>query len=442
MADIDGDGKLDLFIGGRVVPARYPEPATSVLLHNNGSSFTVSQTFTNVGLVSAATFVDFDNDGQPDLVLACEWGSIQLFHNDHGRLSATNFPVSLDSSALHPPSSTLNDLTGWWNGIAVGDFDGDGKLDFVASNWGRNWRTDQPPGVDLPVSVFYGEFADDGVVQTLLASSDTALGLVTPWRERSVVAAAIPSVALRIPDFHAYGRASVQQVLGEKASAARELQASVFDSMVFLNRGDHFEARPLPVRAQFAPAFGISVADFDGDGNEDIFLAQNFFGVDAETSRQDAGVGLVLLGDGHGGFRALGPLESGIAIYGEQRGCAVADFNADGRIDLAVAQQSGQTKLFQNVRAHPGVRVVLHGPSENPRAVGAVLRLKFGDRLGPARAVLLGSGYWSQDSTTVVLAAPVPPTAIQIRWPGRTDQVCPWPAGQRSIDVSFDSLNR
>jgi hypothetical protein len=442
MADVDGDGKLDLFIGGRAVSARYPEPATSVLLHNDGSTFTASQVFTNLGLVSAATFADLDNDGQPDLVLACEWGPIRVFHNDHGRLSATNFLVSFDSTTLHAQRSTLHDLTGWWNGIAVGDFDGDGKLDLVASNWGRNWRTDEPPGVDLPVSLFYGDFADTGAVQTLLASFDGSLGLMTPWRERSVVAAAIPSVALRAPDFHAYGRSSVQQLLGDKAATAGELKASAFDSMVFLNRGDHFEARPLPIQAQFAPAFGVSVADFDGDGNEDIFLAQNFFGVDAETSRQDAGVGLVLLGDGHGGFRALGPLESGIAIYGEQRGCAVADFNRDGRVDLAVAQHGGQTKLFQNVRANPGVRVVLHGSSENPRAIGAVLRLKCGDRVSPAHPVLLGSGYWSQDSTTVVMAAPASPSSLQIRWPGGTEQTLPWPEGRSSVEISLDSVNR
>src|SRR6185436_18427032 len=125
-------------------------------------------------------------------------------------------------------------------------------------------------------------------------------------------------------------------VLGERFSAARELTSGTFDSMVFLNLGGHFEARTLPIEAQFAPAFGVSVADFDGNGNEDIFLAQNFFGVDAETSRHDAGTGLVLLGDGRGGFRALGPGESGVAIYGEQRGSAVADFDGDGCTDLVV----------------------------------------------------------------------------------------------------------
>jgi hypothetical protein len=278
------------------------------------------------------------------------------------------------------------------------------------------------------------------VVQTLLSSEDPWLLKVTPWRERKVVAAAVPSIALSLPTHHAYGRASVQEILGDKAAIANELKATTFDSMVFLNRGDHFEARRLPVEAQFAPAFGVSVADFDGDGSEDVFLAQNFFGVDAETSRHDAGIGLVLLGDGTGGFRPLGPRESGIAIYGEQRGSAVADFDGDGRVDLVVAQHGGPTKLFQNVRGTSGVRMRLQGLKGNPSAVGAIVRLKFAERFGPAREIHAGSGYWSQDSATLVLAAPIAPAALQIRWPDGQLQDWPWPAGVKSIQVSTTGI--
>jgi enediyne biosynthesis protein E4 len=218
------------------------------------------------------------------------------------------------------------------------------------------------------------------------------------------------------------------------------LSARSFDSMVFLNRGDHFEARPLPVEAQFSAAFGVSVADFDGDGREDLFLAQNFFGVDAETTRQDAGTGLVLLGDGRGGFRALPPQNSGIAIYGEQRGSAVGDFDGDGRVDLAVGQHRGATKLYHNVRGAAGVRVRLVGGAGNPEAIGACVRLRAAGKLGPAREVHAGSGYWSQDSSTMVLAAPQAPEALQVRWPGGKTQVFAWPANARSVVVSSDGL--
>ena len=429
-ADVDGDGDLDLFLGGRVKAGRYPEPANSCLLRNDGETFSVAQSFPDFGLVSGAVFTDLNGDGEPDLAVACEWGPVRLFRNEGGKLVAWDAPVTINGQP-----STISQLTGWWNGIAAGDFDGDGRLDLVASNWGRNWRTDQPPGVDIPVQLFYGDFASNGVVQTVLASFDPKLSMVTPWRERKVIAAAIPSVAERLPNHHAYGRASVQDVLGNQGV---ELQATTPDSMVFLNRGDHFEARPLPIEAQFAPAFGIGVADFDGDGKEDVFLAQNFFGVDAETSRHDAGTGLLLLGDGRGGFRALGPREAGIAIYGEQRGCAVCDYDADGRMDLAVTQNGAETKLYRNREAKPGLRVRLHGPAGNPSGVGAELRLKFGQRFGPAREVHAGGGYWSQDSAIEVLSTPEPPDEIWIRWAGGRVTTSVIPHAAKEILVDFD----
>ena len=428
MADIDGDGDLDLFIGGRAVAGRYPEPATSLLLRNDGGVFVVAQTFADIGLVSGAVSTDFDGDGDADLALACDWGPVRLLRNDGGKFTDVT------------TSYGMTGITGCWNGITTADLDGDGRMDLVVSNWGRNWRVDPPSGSDLPARLYYGDLADNGGVQTLLASMDPQLSMVTPWRQWKTVAALLPAVAGRVPDHHSYGRASIATVLGDHAASAREWVASTSDSMVFLNRGDRFEARAMPLQAQFAPAFGVSVADFDGDGNEDVFLAQNFFGMDIETARQDAGAGLVLLGDGRGGFRALGPLASGVSIHGEQRGSAVGDLDGDGRPDLAVGQQNGPVRLLRNQTGRPGVRVALRGPKDNPDAVGAIVRLRSGDRSGPAREVHAGHGYWSQDSATVLLAAPSTPTGLQVRWPGGKSQEFAWPAGARSVEVSTEGI--
>ncbi len=428
MADVDGDGDLDLFVGGRAVAGRYPEPASSRLLGRDGDKYRVLQEFPALGLVSGAIFFDYDGDGDSDLALACEWDSIRLFRNDWGKLIEITRP------------SGLSPFKGWWNAIAVGDFNGDGRPDMVASNWGRNWRTDQPAGMDIPVQIYFGDFAANGVIQTIMASLDPKLAKVTPWRERKVVTAVLPMSAERFPDHHAYGRASVRDLLGENTGSVRELQANALDSMVFLNRGDRFDAQPLPIEAQFAPAFGLNVADFDGDGNEDVFLAQNFFGIDAQTSRHDAGVGLVLLGDGRGSFRALGPRESGFTIFGEQRGSAVADYDGDGRADLVVAQRGGPAKLLRNARGKPGVRVTLRGPKENPTGIGAVVSLKCGERWGSPREVHGGSGYWSQDSATLIMATPVAPTLIRVRWAGGIVRDWPWPANARWVDVSLEAI--
>src|SRR5262249_13328583 len=154
-------------------------------------------------------------------------------------------------------------------------------------------------------------------------------------------------------------------------------QVNYLASAVFLNRGDHFEPVPLPDHAQFSTAFGINVADFDGDGREDLFLSQNFFDVRGEEFRQDAGRRLLLRGRGDGTFIAIPGQFSGIKIYGEQRGSAVCDYDNDGRPDLAVGENSGQTKLLRNVTAKPGLRIQLAGPPDNPSAIGARMRLKF-----------------------------------------------------------------
>ena len=136
----------------------------------------------------------------------------------------------------------------------------------------------------------------------------------------------------------------------------------------------------------------------DGDGNEDVFLGQNFFATQPETPRLDAGRGLWLKGDGRGNLTPVPGQESGVKVYGEQRGAALADYDGDGRVDLVVTQNGADTKLFHNVSARPGLRVKLKGPPGNPQGIGAQIRLVFGRRSGTVREIHAGSGYWSQDS--------------------------------------------
>jgi enediyne biosynthesis protein E4 len=418
MADIEGDGDLDLFVGGRVVPGRYPEPASSRLFRNEGGKFVLdsenSRILEKVGLVSAVVFNDLDGDGHPELIAACEWGPVRVFRNEQGKLSPWDAPVTINSQR-----STLNQITGWWNGVTTGDFDGDGQLDIVASNWGTNTR--YQCFRDEPLRVCYGDVDGNGGLDVIEAYFDKGVGKIVPWDALDEMSKALPFVRDRFTTCRAYGLAGVNEILGERFKQTRELSVNTLESAVFLNRGDRFEFRPLPAEAQLAPAFGVSVGDLDGDGNEDVFLSQNFFGVEPQTSRYDAGRGIWLRGDGRGGFTAMPGQKSGVNIYGEGRGCALADFDGDGRVDLAVTQNGNETKLYRNVGARPGLRVRLAGPPDNPTAVGATIRLTFGSRLGAAREIHAGSGYWSQDSAVQVLATPEQPASIQVRWSdGRT----------------------
>ena len=444
LADIDRDGDLDLFVGGRVIAGRYPEPATSMILKNEGGRFVVAQRWEKLGLVSGATFSDLDGDGNPELILACEWGPIRVFRNERGTFTPWHWPITSTNNppTLHAPRSTLHDFTGWWNGVATGDFDGDGKLDIVASNWGRN--TKYEPFRQDSLRIHFGDLSGTGAVDLLEAylDPDRTAQRIVPGRGFDIVGSILPFVRERFSTFSAYASASLNDIGGESLKKARELRAHWLESTLFLNRGDRFEARPLPIEAQLAPAFGLAVGDYDGDGSEDLFLSQNFFATQPETSRYDAGRGLFLKGDGNGGFRPTTGEESGVRIYGEQRGCAPGDFDADGRLDLVVAQNAGATKLYRNLGGKPGLRIRLKGSAGNPAVVGATLRLLFGNRTGPAHEIRAGGGYWSQDSSVAVLGTPQPPTQIWVRWPGGKTTTTDLPSTAREIELGPSGVLR
>jgi enediyne biosynthesis protein E4 len=429
LGDFDGDGHLDLFVGGRTTAGRHPEAASSrILTYQDGHWVTnslLSAPFEKLGLVSGAVFSDLDGDGLPELILACEWGPIRVFQFQAREGRVREITESLG----------LNRYSGWWTGVTTADLDGDGRLEIIATNWGRNNKY----GAFLKDSLllYYGDLTGNGTVDVLEAYFDPELKKVVPWRDWLTVTKALPFIAEKFPTYHAFGQASVAELVGERFARLRVLTANTLDSVVFWRRDNRFEPKPLPIEAQFSPAFGVTVGDFDGDGNEDLFLAQNFFCVEPDTSRYDAGRGLCLRGDGHGGFQAVPGQESGIKVYGEQRGCAAADFDGDGRLDLVVTQNHGATKLYRNQWARPGLRVRVNAGPLNPTGIGTTLRLAFDQRLGPAREIHAGSGYWSQDSAVQVMATPEPPSGLWVRWPGGKTATASIPAGAKEITLDL-----
>jgi len=356
------------------------------------------------------------------LILACEWGPIRVFKNQAGRLHEITRELGLDR------------YTGWWRGVTTGDIDGDGRLDIIAANWGLN--SDYRASESHPAALYFGDFTDRGADDLIEAIYDPLLNTEVAMRDRNALSAAFPFFMAAFPTHQEYSEAPMERILSALPKPASRVQATTLASTVFFNRTNRFEARELPVEAQLAPAFSVNVADFDGDGNEDIFLSQNFFQTRPGVPRLDAGRGLLLRGLGGGQLEAMSGQQSGIVIYGEQRGAAAGDFNDDGRTDLAVAQNGGDTKLYQNVGGRQGLSVRLLGPPGNPHAVGATLRLGFGDHYGPAREIHGGSGYWSQDSVVTVLGCPEPPVKIRIRWPGGylTESQVPSEATKINVD--------
>jgi hypothetical protein len=427
LADYDHSGTLGLFVGGRIYPGAYPLSPSSRLYRNDGSGhFTLdtaaSAGLSQVGMVSAALWSDLNQDGWTDLVVAIEWGPVKVFWNEHGRLTRAT-DLGLDAYFSR------------WLGLASGDFDGDGRPDLVSTSWGRNIKAQADTA--RPLFLYFGNFGASATLDILLAQYDPRLHAVAPLAGFARLSRAVPEVAARIRSFRTYADATVDQVLGPAASSALRFGVTTFDQLVWLNRGDHFEPHPLPVEAQLAPAFAPVVGDFNGDGKEDLVLSQNFYPTDLGTPRYDAGRALLLQGDGRGAFTPVPGGESGLLVYGDQRGAAAADYDRDGRPDLVITQNGAETRVFRNQGATPGLRVRLRGPPGNPRGIGATIRLKAGAAWGPAREVQAGSGYWSVSGATQVLGPVAGPSTLQVRWPdGRVVEMSV-AAGVREATVAY-----
>ena len=429
-ADYDGDGYLDLFVGGRVLPGGYPVPVSSHLYRFNKVGFVLDTAnqhiLDGIGMISAALFSDIDGDGHPDLLLAPEWGYLRVFLNRGGRFVEA------------PASYGFRQISSRWNGIATGDLNGDGQLDIVATSWGRNTRYHVSRA--NPLLAYYGNFDNDPSLDLLEAQRDDEIGGIAPLEALSRLSVALPDIRQRVRTFAEYSTATLDKVVGPSLARAGRLEVNSLDHFVFMNQGSHFAAAPLPATAQLAPAFYAGIADFNGDGKEDVFLSQNFFPTEIGTPRYDAGLGLLMLGDGRGGLAPLSARASGIAVFGDQRGAAFADFNRDGRLDLAISQNGSETKLYRNLRAKRGLIVELIGPASNPAGIGALIRVRYsGNRYGPAREVQAGSGYWSMNSPVQVMGLDGVPDAVWIRWPGGKETITGIASGEKEKTIRIHS---
>ena len=428
MADLDSDGSLEVFVGARVVPGQWPREPVSAVVSIVTNSFVVRQVFT-----------DLDLDGDPDLAISAEWGVPRFFRNDSGRLVAWNRPFQLSGSNL-PPAA----FDGLWTSVNVGDFDGDGRPDVVLGNWGSNSYGQL---FERPWVVHHGDLDADGSYDVVLGYHNPAItpsaaepvSAFLPMLGLGELSASIPAIRERFKSHREYATANLETILGPDAARMRRAFVHWTESVVLLNRPDQWVVMRLPEAAQMAPVFGIAVADWDGDGREDLFLSQNFFGHNHGFTRDDAGRGLVLRGLGDGSFVALDPVQSGIRIDGEGRAACVGDADGDGRPDLFVAQHGGATRVLRNLQGKPGLRVRLDAGPGNPLGAGTQVRWVGAGAAGPVRVWRFGAGGGASDSAVQVLARPEPGEgALEVTWPGGKKSQVRVPAAARGMRISAD----
>jgi hypothetical protein len=309
-ADYDGDGDVDLFVGGRVVPWRYGTTPQSMLLRNDGGRFTdvaqqLAPALAAAGMVTDAVWEDLDGDRRMDLVVVGEWMPIRVFRNaGGGRLE----PLEV---------SGLDKSGGWWNRVVARDVTGDGRVDLIVGNLGLNSRLAATPA--RPATLHVKDFDRNGFVEQIVSIFNDSVSYPLPLRDDLL--GTLPPLRSKFPKYETYALATMTDIFtAEELEDAIVREAHTFATSVARNNGDgSFTLMPLPQEAQIAPVYGIVAEDVDGDGRLDLLLAGNFEGFKPEIGRMRSGRGLVLRGDGRGNFAALHPGESGFVVPGQAR---------------------------------------------------------------------------------------------------------------------------
>jgi enediyne biosynthesis protein E4 len=310
-ADFDGDGAIDLFVGGRSIPGRYGLDPRSVLLRNDSRGhFTdvadaAAPGLSHVGMVTDAVWKDVDGDGRVDLIVVGEWMPITIFHNaGGGKLVKMSVPG-------------LENSSGWWNRIIAGDFTDDGRVDFIVGNLGLNSRLQA--SASEPVTMYIKDFAHSGFAQQIISYYNG--GKAYPLELRDDLLRSLPALRDRYPTYKDYAQQTMADVFPAKELADAVIKnAYTFATSLVRNNGDgSFTVVPLPSAAQIAPMYGIAAADIDGDGKLDLVMAGNLEGVKPEIGSLTAGYGIFLRGDGRGHFSPVRGSESGFMVPGQAR---------------------------------------------------------------------------------------------------------------------------
>ena len=308
-ADVDHDGDLDLFVGGRVMPGEYPKPQESYLLINDGTGNFKNMASALIpemvagGMITDAVWLDVNKDTWPDLITCGEFMPVRIFINEKGK-------------KLREETKSWFDMPdgGFWNQLAIADFDKDGNMDLIAGNFGMNSQL--KASIKEPVSLIYKDFDNNGSIDPIFTSY--VQNQSYPFASRTELLEQIGSLRGKFPDFESYSNARINDLFSsENLKSATVLTATNLKTTLFRNTGNKFVKLELPVEAQFAPVYAIEILDYNQDGNPDILLAGNQNAISVRLGVMDANFGQLFEGDGKGKFKYINQSTSGLDLKGD-----------------------------------------------------------------------------------------------------------------------------
>jgi hypothetical protein len=328
-ADYDKDGDLDLFVGGRIIPGRYPLPANSYILQNNSDKnhciFTdvtsqLSPTLKNLGMVTSALWTDVDGDGWIDLLIVGEFMPITYLKNERGK------------TFKRIENRSLSHTSGWWNSLTAGDYDRDGDTDYIAGNLGLNTR--YRGTVNEPVCIYAKDYDKNGSIDPLMTYYLQGKKYLVHARDELI--SQISVMRLRFKTYREYADVTFEEsFLPSELEGAYVTCSELFQTSYLENTGSgNLNIRPLPIEAQVAPVYGMISDDFNQDGFLDILTVGNSYATEVSTGFYDASVGLLLQGDGHGNFKSVTPEASGFYADRDAKGMAMLTGESGSRLLL------------------------------------------------------------------------------------------------------------
>ena len=315
VSDINGDGYQDLFVGGRVVPGRYPEIPRSGILINDGNGHFVDQTtalapeINQLGMVTEAVWIDLNGDGSEDLIVVGEWMPITVFINTSGKL--------INSTSHYFDK----EYTGWWNTINTGDYNGDGITDIIVGNMGLN--TQYKVSYDQPAELYYKDYDNNGAIDPIFCFYTQNVSY--PYISRDELLYQLPMMRTRFPNYKSYADAGMKDIFTPRESNNQKFfKAICLETVLFTGSQDsQFVKTNLPLQAQFAPIFSITNIDFDGDNDMDLLLCGNINNARLRFGNSDANYGVLLENDGNGNFSYINQQRSGLNLKGDVRSAVV-----------------------------------------------------------------------------------------------------------------------